>query len=888
MLIKRIKNTDIVDRTWVNQVVAPSASYDIQEAEHDQFAYDATLLADIASGIAIVNNGIVDITDVDSAIYYLQDGPLDALVKIGTGRTVFYDSAHFPTIQDAVDYCELLPESDVTVYGDYGGVTLKLPSGNFGSTGSNDNILIKKHVNIQGDGVNRTVIASITYRPTSATVGPRQVFITDILVQTTSAFAETAAASGVFFPDMLDTGLNIHRAYPGNFVANRINSIKHEACFLDGATAVYTYCSGVYYSNSKIASAEFHVDDSVANQPTGGSAGAMYFFNSFSNGLIDLYKDGGATTAFLGVYNSYIEYLTLNGNCDVALRGGSSLNKDNLILLNTGNTFVEHESWGTYNPTTPGNWTSSPIWIRDALDELAARPLNDAITNAKLANVATQTFKGRTTAATGDPEDLTVTQATAMLNNMVGDAGAGGTKGLAPAPSTGDAAANKFLKADGTWAVTPAGAGVPDGDKGDVTVSSGGTVWTIDNDVVTNTKLANVATSTIKGRVTAASGDPEDLTVAQVKTLLDLAGSNTGDQTNISGNAATVTTNANLTGDVTSVGNATSIAANAVTNAKAAQMATKTYKGRTTAATGDSEDVPVATLKTDLALVKADVGLGNVDNTSDAGKPVSTAQQTALDLKANLASPTFSGTVGGVTKSMVGLGSVDNTADTAKAIAGDVTGTLGASTVANDAISNAKLANMATQTFKGRTTAGTGDPEDLTLAQARALLIDANPRTILRSQASHVAGQVAGKYNLASADPTAVSGTGKLYVQSLIHIAAADYVSKNNATVKLKLKCMCLVNDVAPTGNFTFGLYPVTRPATSGGAALMIYTLGTVVSGSDGAVFTTPAADSMATASSAEFALPADGFYAIGVVTTATVATSSLVHLIADLQVVNA
>ncbi len=39
------------------------------------------------------------------------------------------------------------------------------------------------------------------------------------------------------------------------------------------------------------------------------------------------------------------------------------------------------------------------------------------------------------------------------------------------------------------------------------------------------------------------------------------------------------------------------------------------------------------------------VGLGNVTNTSDANKPVSTAQQTALDLKANLASPSFTGTV---------------------------------------------------------------------------------------------------------------------------------------------------------------------------------------------------------------------------------------------------
>jgi plastocyanin len=46
-----------------------------------------------------------------------------------------------------------------------------------------------------------------------------------------------------------------------------------------------------------------------------------------------------------------------------------------------------------------------------------------------------------------------------------------------------------------------------------------------------------------------------------------------------------------------------------------------------------------------LALTKSKVGLGNVDNTSDAGKPVSTATQTALDLKAPKADPIFTGTV---------------------------------------------------------------------------------------------------------------------------------------------------------------------------------------------------------------------------------------------------
>ena len=80
------------------------------------------------------------------------------------------------------------------------------------------------------------------------------------------------------------------------------------------------------------------------------------------------------------------------------------------------------------------------------------------------------------------------------------------------------------------------------------------------------------------------------------------------------------------------------------------------------------------TITSPAGLVKGDVGLGNVDNTSDASKPISTATQTALDLKAPLASPTFTGTVTiptgasitaptGLVKGDVGLGNVDNTSN---------------------------------------------------------------------------------------------------------------------------------------------------------------------------------------------------------------------------------
>jgi hypothetical protein len=85
------------------------------------------------------------------------------------------------------------------------------------------------------------------------------------------------------------------------------------------------------------------------------------------------------------------------------------------------------------------------------------------------------------------------------------------------------------------------------------------------------------------------------------------------------------------------------------------------------------------------------VGLSNVDNTSDATKPVSTATQTALDAKANLNAPTFTGTVGGITKSMVGLSNVDNTSDASKPISTATQTALNAKANSNNAILNGNI-----------------------------------------------------------------------------------------------------------------------------------------------------------------------------------------------------
>jgi hypothetical protein len=135
-----------------------------------------------------------------------------------------------------------------------------------------------------------------------------------------------------------------------------------------------------------------------------------------------------------------------------------------------------------------------------------------------------------------------------------------------------------------------------------------------------------------------------------------------------------------LSGDVTGAQTTTSIADATVTGKRLTGLAstTGTVSGTDTILSAMGKLQGNTALLAPLAsptftgtvngITAAMVGLGNVTNTSDASKPVSTAQQTALDLKAPLASPTFTGTVAGITKAMVGLGSVDNTSDLGKPV----------------------------------------------------------------------------------------------------------------------------------------------------------------------------------------------------------------------------
>ena len=241
---------------------------------------------------------------------------------------------------------------------------------------------------------------------------------------------------------------------------------------------------------------------------------------------------------------------------------------------------------------------------------------------------------------------------------------------------------------------------------GDVTSTAGSVAMTIAANAVSLSKMAQLATSTFLGRATAGTGNVEALSATQVKTILAIS---SGDVSGLgalaTASSVNLTTQATgtlqaaqmlaMSGDVTSTAGsvAMTIAANAVSLSKMAQLATSTFLGRATAGTGNVEALSATQVKTILAISSGDVsGLG----------ALATASSVNLTTQAT-------GT----------LQAAQHPAHT-----GDVTNTAGALalTIAANAVTNAKAAQMATLTLKGNKTGSTANAADLTVAEVQGML----------------------------------------------------------------------------------------------------------------------------------------------------------------------
>ena len=182
----------------------------------------------------------------------------------------------------------------------------------------------------------------------------------------------------------------------------------------------------------------------------------------------------------------------------------------------------------------------------------------DTVNFSKMQNISTDVLLGRATSGSGDIEEITCTPAGRALLDDANASAQRTTLGLGNAATatigtnvlafdsnlqgfvdtftlpTTDATNGFVLTTNGagTLSLTAPG-GIPDGDKGDIAVSSGGTVWTVDTDAITTTKILddsvtyakiqNVsATDKLLGRSSSGAGNIEEITCTSAgRALLD-------------------------------------------------------------------------------------------------------------------------------------------------------------------------------------------------------------------------------------------------------------------------------------------------------------------------------------------------------------------------------
>lgn len=194
------------------------------------------------------------------------------------------------------------------------------------------------------------------------------------------------------------------------------------------ATAPIPFVQGIRFSGGTVSAPAFSIIGDTdtgfytpaANQLAIAVGGVQGFLITPTGTTIPLALSVG-DNASVALSLTVGDDLTIGGDTIIG-----SANTDTLTVNATG-TFAAPQTF------------SATVTVPDA-----------SFSNAKLATVATATIKGRVTAGTGVVEDLTGTQTTTLLSNVVGATqSVAGTKGLVPAAAAGDQ--YKVLTGAGTF-----------------------------------------------------------------------------------------------------------------------------------------------------------------------------------------------------------------------------------------------------------------------------------------------------------------------------------------------------------------------------------------------------------------------------------------------------
>lgn len=307
-----------------------------------------------------------------------------------------------------------------------------------------------------------------------------------------------------------------------------------------------------------------------------------------------------------------------------------------------------------------------------------------------------------------------------------------------------DASLAVFNTGDTTWHDRTAGGDVTMDDQADFTVI---------NNAITNAKAADMAGFTIKAKADTGTGDPTDFSVGTNTVVGRVAGDIVAAQL--------------VTGQV---------ADDAITNAKAANMAANTVKANATASSADPADLAVGT-NTVVGRVAGNIVAAQLATGQVADGAITNAK--AADMAANTVKANATASTADPADLSVGTNTVVGR------VAGNIVAAqLATGQVADDAITNAKAANMAGFTIKAKTDTGAGDPTDFSVGTntvvgrvagdivaaqvvTAQIAIDAVDSTILDLSDTYNLNGGGGDIQVADTPATGTSAVNQNYVDSV-------------------------------------------------------------------------------------------------------------------------
>lgn len=248
-----------------------------------------------------------------------------------------------------------------------------------------------------------------------------------------------AAGTGRFQDNLLVS--NNRNAVTTLTISNTTSGIASQAQLIStsdstsGSLAIGKYSTATTVNKIIAAKDAYFYNNTVA--------GDIAILNDFATGQIKL-AAGGSSTAHVTIASTGATTFSNTVTASSIIKSGGTavqiLAANGTVITAGTNITISGATISSSNATITLSGDVSGSGTTAITTAIGA----NKVTNAMLAQVATATFKGRVTAATGNVEDLSATQATSLLNVFSST-----LKGLSPASGGGT---TNFLRADGTWA----------------------------------------------------------------------------------------------------------------------------------------------------------------------------------------------------------------------------------------------------------------------------------------------------------------------------------------------------------------------------------------------------------------------------------------------------